>query len=79
MEIFRDELSYIINNTDIPNDEPFEFIKRLSAIIYKMKNVTLDYDDTKLLARFLWDVFAGFSIIDGYRKDDIIQKMINAI
>jgi hypothetical protein len=79
MEQLRDELMFVLNNTDIPKDEPFEFLKRLSAAMYSMKPVTLDDDEVKSLARFLWDVFAGWSFVDGYRKEDIIEKMIDAI
>jgi hypothetical protein len=79
MEIFRDELTFVLNNTDIPKDKPFEFLKRLSAAIYAMKDVTLGYDESKPLARFLWSVFAGWDQITGYRKEDIVKKMIDAI
>jgi hypothetical protein len=48
-------------------------MKRLSNAIYSMKDVTLGYDEIKPLARFLWSVFAG------YRKEDIVKKMIDAI
>ena len=41
MELLRDEISFILSNTDIPKDEPFEFLKRLSTAIYLVKNVTL--------------------------------------
>jgi hypothetical protein len=44
-----------------------------------MKDVTLGYDESKLLARFLWTVFAGWDLITGYRKKDIVEKMIDAI
>jgi hypothetical protein len=37
------------------------------------EDVTLGYDEIKPLARFLWSVFAG------YRKEDIVKKMIDAI
>jgi hypothetical protein len=79
MEIFRDELAFVLNNTDIPKDEPFEFLKRLSAAIYSMKDVTIGYDESKPLAGFLWSVFAGWDTITGYRKEDIVKKMIDAI
>ena len=79
MEIFRDELAFVLNNTDIPKDKPFEFLKRLSAAIYSMKDVTLGYDESKPLASFLWNVFAGWDQITGYRKEDIVKKMIAAI
>ena len=79
MEIFRDELAFVLNNTDIPKDEPFEFLKRLSAAIYSMKDVTLGYDKSKPLASFLWNVFAGWDAIEGYRKKNVVKKMIDAI
>lgn len=79
MELFREELVFVLNNTDIPKDKPFEFLKRLSAIIFSMKNVKIGYDETKPLDRFLWDVFAGFDLITGYRNEDIIKNMISAI
>jgi hypothetical protein len=79
MEIFRDELIFVLNNTDIPKDEPFEFLKRLSVILYSMKHVTLSYDETKPLASFLWDVFAGWDWFKGYRTGDIVQKRIGEI
>ena len=79
MEILREELIFRLNNTDIPKDQPFEFLKRLSTIIYSMKHVTLGYDESKPLAAFLWEVFAGWNLITGYRKEDIIEKMIGEI
>jgi hypothetical protein len=80
MEIFRDELIFILNNTDIQKDAAFEFLKRLSAAIYSMKPVTVDdHDEVKSLGGFLWDVFAGRDWVEGYRKEDIIKKMIDEI
>jgi hypothetical protein len=76
---FREELTFVLNNTDIPKDEPFEFLKRLSAVIYAMKHITLGYDESKPLAGFLWNVFAGWDLITGYRKEDIIRNMIDTI
>jgi len=70
---------FVLNNTDIPNDEPFEFLKRLSAAMYSMKSVTIGHDEIKPLAGFLWDVFAGWDWIEGYRKEDIVKKMIDEI
>ena len=78
-EMFRDELSFVLNNTDIPKDKPFEFLKRLSASIYAMKDTKLGYDETKRFSQFLWSVLAGWDMITGYRKEDIVEKMIKAI
>ena len=78
-EIFRDEIAFVLNNVDIPSEAPFEFLKRLSAMIYSVQDTTLGYDETKPFARFLWEVFAGFSWVTGYRERDIIPEMIEAI
>ena len=79
MEIFREEIQFFLNNVDIPSEKPFEFLTRLSTAIYSMQDKTLDYDDTKSFGGFLWQIFAGFDLISGYRERDIIQEMIDAI
>jgi len=79
LQTLRDEVAFILNNVDIPSEDPFEFLKRLSAAIYSMKDITLDYDELKSLGRFLWTVFAGWDIVDGYRKEDIVERMIEEI
>ena len=79
MEIIRDEITFILNNTDIPKDRPFEFLKRLSATIYLVKDVKLDYDELKPFARFLWWMFTGWDPITGDAKGDPIAKMIGSI
>jgi len=77
LEIFRDEILYVLASTDIPEDEPLEFLKRLAAAIRSLRDTTLD--ETKPFARFLWEVFAGWDWLKGYRKEDIIKKMIDEI
>jgi hypothetical protein len=79
MEIFRDEISYTLNTTYIPDDKPFEFLKRLSAAIYLQKDATPEYEPVKQLSRFLWELLAGWNFVTGYRERDIVQEMIDAI
>ena len=71
--------TYVLNNVNIEDPNVFSFLKRLSQAIYKMKNTTLDYDDVKHLSGFLWELFAGWSFIDGYHDDDIVSVMIEGI
>ena len=87
-EIFRAELIFILNNTDIQKDEAFEFIKRLSASIYSLNSAMARHDEVAPLSDFLeatplfgflWNVFAGWDWIEGYRKEDIVKKMIDEI
>jgi hypothetical protein len=79
MEILRDEISFILNNVDIPGDDNFAFLKRFSAAIYLMRSTTLGYDDKKKFGDFLWQLFAGWDWITGYWERDIVQHMIDTI
>ncbi len=79
LEILMNEVSYVLNNVTVEDPDVFSFFKRLSQAVYKLKNTTLAYDDKKQLSQFLWDLFAGWSFIDGYREDDIVSVMIEKI
>lgn len=79
MEIFRDEIQFVLNNVYIEDDAPFEFFKRLSAAIYEQKDTSPEYDDVKRLSRFLWSLLSGWDWVEGYRERDIVQDMIDAI
>jgi hypothetical protein len=79
MELLRDEISFVLNNMDIPKDEPFEFLRNLYVGIYTMMHVTLGYDELTPFARSLWWMFTGWSAIDGQTKGDPIKRMIDTI
>ncbi len=79
MEIFMNEVAYVLNNVEINDSNVFSFFKRLSQAVYRLKNSTLDYDDVKQLSGFIWELFAGWSFIDGYHDNDIVNVMINKI
>jgi hypothetical protein len=59
MKNLREEIIFILNNTDISKSKPFEFLKQLSAAIVSMEHVTSGYDETKPLSLFLFDVQRG--------------------
>lgn len=78
-EILLNEVSFVLSNVNIDDPDVFMFFKRLSQAVYRLKNTTPEYDDIKPLARFLWDIFAGWSFISGYREEDIVEIMISKI
>jgi hypothetical protein len=79
LEVFMNEVAYVLNNVEINDTDVFSFFKRLSQAVYRLKNSTSDYEDVEQLSKFLWELFAGWSFIDGYRTDDIIKVMISKI
>ena len=79
LEILREEILYVLNNIDVHDEEVFKFLKRFSHAIFKIKHVDPEYDDIKSLCGFLWEIFTGWSFIEGYRKEDIVQSNIEKI
>jgi hypothetical protein len=48
-------------------------------ITYKLKSSEAGYDESKPLCRFIWEMFTGFSWVEGYREYDPIEKTIEGI
>lgn len=79
LEILLHEVTFVLSNVNINDEDVFSFFKRLSQSVYKMKNMTLEYNDLKTLTSFLWQTFSGWSFIDGYRDEEIVKVMIDKI
>ena len=78
MEILRNEVLFILNNTEIDDQEISMFLKRFSQYIYRLRHLKSDFDDMKTKPNFLWDLFTGWSPM-GYLDKDIIKEMIKKI
>lgn len=79
LEILAQEIHFTLSATDVQDQRAFQFLKRLTHIIYRGKNWTTDYDDVKSLMRFLWSLHTGWSWIDGYPDSDPVVGVIDSI
>ena len=81
LNILRDEVSFVLNNIKINDKDVFLFFKRLSKIVYgyALSDINIDYDEKKLLMKFLWELFSGWDFSYGYREEDIVKLMIEKI
>ncbi len=80
MDLLLDEVSHAINNVYISDDKVFAFFKNFSGNVYRLRNSSVYSDDNvKYIGQFIWSTLARWSIVDGQRKEDIIEKMINQI
>lgn len=81
LSILRDEVAFILNNTEINEKSVLSFFRLLSQRVYnfKARGIYMEYEDKKSLLRFLWELFTGWSFADGYRKEDIVKLMIKEI
>jgi hypothetical protein len=79
LEILRGEILFVMSAVEIDDNRVLEFLKRLSATIIRMRKTTRDYDSMKGFGNFMWEVFAGWSMVTGYQKCDFFEDMIQAI
>jgi hypothetical protein len=79
-DAFKESTSYILNNVEISNSEVFTFLHRFNKEVVLLQDISPDeYDEIKSFCRFLWELFSGWSWVDGYRKEDFFAKMIRGI
>lgn len=79
MEILRQEILFVMHNTDISEGEVFELLKRISQAMLMQRNASIDYDSINSFLSFFWNLFAGWDWVQGYRARDIVEEMIESI
>lgn len=70
MEILRKEVELALCKIDKYTPKQLSMLKELSSSLYRLRDVTIDYDDTKRLSIFLWSLFTGWDIIYGYISEE---------
>ncbi len=80
IEIFANEIAYILNKVDFDEPDVIAFFKRLSQHVYRLKNSSVYSDDqVKYFGNFLYGILGRWSFIDGQREDDIVELMIKRL
>ena len=81
LQILSKQIDYVLHNYPIKDGNIFGFFKRLEGLLIRLENRSTGYyeDEEGMLSSFIWEVFSGYSIIEGYRGYDIVEKMIEEI
>ena len=80
IDLLSSEVASAVAKVEFDDSEPLAFFKRLTHHVARLKGASVySYDQVKYLGNFVWEVLALWSIIDGQRKDDIIESMISRI
>lgn len=78
LAIFRKEIAFVLNKVEIRDEQILAFFKIFSSIMYKQERRRPD-DDIKPLMQFMWQLFAGWSWMEGYAEKDVVQILIDKI
>lgn len=79
MTMLRDDVMYVLNNTEIDDQQSFDFLHRLTKAIASHDPRTDDYDEDKMLLRFFWTLMAGWNPVTGYEEEDPIERLMQRI
>lgn len=72
-KILEDESRFVLNNLEIEDERIYVFLKMISKITYTLRSYNPKTDDIKYIMLFIWQIFAGWSWVDGYSEKDIFQ------
>jgi hypothetical protein len=73
------QIEYILDNYGFEDQQVFDYLKRLEMFLMRMEVQKPGYDESKLLCNFIYELFSGWDMIDGYRDYDQIQKLIDDV
>lgn len=80
LEIFADEVAYVLNTVAIQDAKVHRLFKVLKENIYRLNHSSaFTVEQVKYVGRFLWEVLSLWSFVDGQRESDIIQDTINRL
>lgn len=79
MTIFRDDVSYVLNNTEVDDELSFETLHQLQRMVNIVVLNPMRPDDDRNLLSFLWQVMAGWDWVKGYPEQDRFQRIIDRI
>lgn len=79
--ILKDDIQFVLNNTEVYDKKVLSFFKDLSQYAYGFhaRGAHLEYERKKSLAGFLWSLFSGWTFSEGHKKEDIVKRMIKII
>lgn len=80
LELLSQEMQYVLNNLPVQDVQVHGMFKRLSEHVYRLRNDdTFTNDQVKYVCQFLWTILAGWSFVDGYRKEDAVERTLERI
>lgn len=76
LEMLAKQIEFVLHNYTMDDPNLFDFFKRLDLMLLSLRRSPPGYDESKPLCKFVYEIFAGWNLVDGYRGYDPIAKMI---
>ena len=80
IDLFASEVASVVAKVEFDDLEPLAFFKRLTHYVQRLKSASVySHDQVKYFGNFVWEIMALWSFVEGQRKEDIVEKMIDRI
>lgn len=79
LDLFRGELDYALTAVEVADDKVFDFLRNLTQVLQRSHYWSDNEDQLKPLSQFMWTMFTGWSIVQGYTGRDFVKEMVSAI
>ena len=68
----------LVDTNHFDDARSYDFFVRLDAMLRRIEQNGPGYDESKLLCRFMWEIFSGWNSIQGELGHDPIERAIEA-
>lgn len=79
LELLARQIGFVLHNYTIDDDKLFGLFKHLEIMLISLRYSTPGYEESKPLCRFIYEIFAGWHPMEGYRDHDLIERAISEI
>ena len=73
------QIEFVLHNYEIEDQKLFNVFKGLELELLRLQHSQPGHDESKMLCRFIYEIFAGWDWVEGDRGYDILEKIISDI
>jgi hypothetical protein len=78
-EVLHGGFQHAMSAIDIRDPEMFAFFKHVSEALFRAKDWSANYDGSKVVLQFFWQVLAGWNPITGYSNREYVLDLIGGL
>jgi hypothetical protein len=79
LELLAKQIEFVLHNYNMDDEDLFAYFKRLEVLLFSLRNTEPGYDESEPLCSFIYKMFSGWDMIDGYLGHDPIESSIARI
>lgn len=79
LDLLREETHFLLVKASVENEYSFQYLKRLSEAIYRVKYHSYEEEDIRSFSDLIWTMMTGWSFSSGYNEKGAIDAVAKNI